>query len=230
MKNLTILLLLGLLAVTTANAQDLNVERRTVPVKILDKKGRPVKNVVLESLHTGKKGMTDQNGMYVFEDISNNDSIAINLPKYGKTNIPVAGMDSIVIKVRTTARYEFVNRERQTVTVEKDNAKANTVLDVPAILEKQSYNSLIALLRGRVAGLQFSQSPTGETASIRGNSSFVTNNEPLVALDGILVGTLSEANTFVNIYDIQTVEVLKVASEWGVRGANGVIVITSKRK
>ena len=230
MKNLAILLLLGLLSATITTAQDLNVERRTIPVKVLDKKGRPVKNVVLESLHTSGKGMTDPMGMYVFEDIPDNDSISFKLPKYGKTVISVSGMDSIVIKVRTTNSYEMINREKKSVIVEKDNAKSNVVLDVPAILEKQSYNSLIALLRGRVAGLQFTQSATGETAAIRGNSSFVSNNEPLVALDGILVGTISDANSFINIYDIKTIEVVKIASEWGVRGANGVIVITSKRK
>ena len=225
MKNLTLLLLLSLLPFS-GWAQD----TRTIPVKILDKKGRPVKNVALESVSADRKGITDATGMYVFKDMPDSDTLSVKLPKFGKTVIPVAGMDSIVIHLYSASRYKYVDRERLPVTVEKDNAKSNTVLDVPEILKKQSYTSLIDLLRGRVAGLNFTPSATGESsASLRGVSSMASNNEPLVALDGTLVGTVSEVNTFINIHDIKTIEILKTASEWGVRGSNGVIVITTIR-
>jgi len=214
----------------TICAQGINLEKRLLPVLVLDKKGRPMKNIALESSQTGLKGQTDPTGQYIFENLPANDVISVNLPKYGKADIPVAGMDSIVLKQRATYRYVYINKENQTVTIEKDNTKSNIVLDVPEILKKQSHTSLIDLLRGRVAGLNFTQTATGQTtATIRGSSSFDTDNEPLVALDGIIIGTVNEANAFVNIHDIKTIEILKVATEWGVRGSNGVIVITTKR-
>jgi len=228
MKNITILLLFSLMTVS-AWAQNPDAARRDIPVKIYDKKGRPVKSVAVESFDTSKKGATDKDGQYVFKNMSDNDTISMNLPKYGKAIFPVTGMDSIVVNLRSATVYDYKNKERQTMSVEKEKVNPNPVLDVPEILKKQSYTSLISLLRGRVAGLNFTQTATGESASIRGNSSFDTNNEPLVALDGIIIGTVSEANAIVNVHDIKTIEVLKLATEYGVRGSNGVIKITSKR-
>jgi len=229
MKYLTILCLFSVLPVTIW-AQDSDVDKRSLPVKISDKKGRPVKNITLESFNTGRKGMTDLTGQFVFEDMSDSDSISMKLPKYGIAMIPVAGMDSIVVILRTANIYEYLNREMQLVTIQKEKATKNIVLDVPEILRKQSCSSLTDLLRGRVAGLQFTQTENGElAATIRGPSSFVSNNEPLVALDGMIVGTLREANSFINVYDIKTIEIIKIASEWGVRGSNGIIDIKTKR-
>jgi len=229
MKFVTVLCLICLLPVTIW-AQDQDVDKRSLPVKISDKKGRPVKNITLESFNTGRKGMTDLTGQFIFEDMSDSDSISVKLPKYGIAMIPVAGMDSIVVVLRTTNIYDYLNKEKQLVSVQKEKATKNIVLDVPEILKKQSFSSLSDLLRGRVAGLQFTPTENGElAATIRGPSSFVSDNEPLVALDGMIVGTLREANTFINVYDIKTIEIIKIASEWGVRGSNGIIDIKTKR-
>ena len=64
--------------------------------------------------------------------------------------------------------------------------------------------------------------------SFRGPASINSSNAPLVVVNGSAIGTLDEANRMVNIYDIATIEVKKNASEWGVRGANGVILIKTR--
>jgi TonB-dependent SusC/RagA subfamily outer membrane receptor len=205
--------------------------RRDIPLTILDKKGRPVNNIIVQSLSAGKAGITDRAGRFVFQDMADGDSISIMLPKYGETVIPVTGMDSIVVTMRSASRYSYLNNEGRSVIIRKNNTDASTLLDVPALLNQRSCNSLYDLLQGRVAGLDITPSGSGGevTANIRGQRSFMLSSEPMVVLDGIPIGTLSEANAMVNVHDIKTIEVLKSASEYGVRGANGVIVIKTKQ-
>jgi TonB-dependent SusC/RagA subfamily outer membrane receptor len=90
------------------------------------------------------------------------------------------------------------------------------------------------VLEGRVAGVSVTQTAGGGVAvRIRGVSSFLGSNEPLYVLDGIPIqpgpgGSLSG----INPHDIASIEVLKNPGDiaiYGVRGANGVIVITTKR-
>lgn len=89
-------------------------------------------------------------------------------------------------------------------------------------------------LMGRFPGVEVSRSADGGISiRIRGTTSILGSNEPLYVLDGIPIqsgpnGSLSG----VNPYDIESIEVLKDAastSMYGLRGANGVILIKTKR-
>lgn len=86
-----------------------------------------------------------------------------------------------------------------------------------------SYTNIAEYLRGRVAGLEVN--PNG-TIQIRGYNSINSPTEALVLVDNI---PCSDINT-INPMDIQSVEVLKDGSTaiYGVRGANGVVLITTK--
>ena len=205
-----------------ANAQDTNLKDRDISLKILNKKGRPLKKVYAQSLHTGSAGFTDRTGLYVFRDMSDKDTIAVKLPKIGKIGIPVSGMDSIVVTVRSSNNYSYVNRLGEVVIVQKERLEPATVLDVQEMLKRRPYNSLSDLLRGgHLAGF-------GMTGTIRGTNSINSNTEPLVVVDGGQHMTLSEANRTLNVYDIKTIEVIKDGAGWGVYGANGVILVNTK--
>ncbi|SNC61144.1 TonB-linked outer membrane protein, SusC/RagA family [Hymenobacter gelipurpurascens] len=88
-------------------------------------------------------------------------------------------------------------------------------------------------LQGRLPGVQFSQSSSQPGAStqirIRGTRSLSASNDPLVVLDGIpFPGSIGD----INPNDIQSVDILKDASAtaiYGSRGANGVVLITTKK-
>ena len=86
-----------------------------------------------------------------------------------------------------------------------------------------SYTNIAEYLRGRVAGLEVN--PNG-TIQIRGKNSLNSPTEALVLVDNI---PCTDINT-INPMDIQSVEVLKdgSASIYGVQGANGVVLITTK--
>ena len=87
-------------------------------------------------------------------------------------------------------------------------------------------------LQGRAAGVAVTQTSgapgAGFKIRIRGANSISGNNAPLYVVDGLVVGDINS----ININDVQSMEVLKDASAtaiYGSRGANGVILITTKR-
>lgn len=101
-------------------------------------------------------------------------------------------------------------------------------------IDQQPGRSIEEILAGRVAGVQVGRNEEGAmTVRIRGSSSINSSNEPLYVIDGIPIqpgpgGSLAG----INPHDIESIRVLKDAiatSEYGVRGANGVIVIKMKK-
>lgn len=88
-------------------------------------------------------------------------------------------------------------------------------------------------LEGRVPGLWVVHGPRGPSLLIRGRSSFLGNTEPLYVLDGVPLQLEPGRGLYwLSPRDIQRVEILKDASAtaiYGVRGANGVVLITTRR-
>jgi len=224
MKNVFFLLILMSVSVWAQNAYSQN---RDFSLKILTNRGRPVRNVHVQSVSTGSKGFTNRQGLFVFRDLSDDDSISMMLPRYGETIVPVTGLDSIVVMLRSANSFSYVNNERQTVVINKSKTEPSTLLDVPLLLRQRGYTSLVSLLQGNAPGLNIrvGDSPGEVTANIRGTSSLKQSTEPLVLLDGIPLGPLSEADKAVNVYSIKTIEILKTAPEYGIRGTNGVILV-----
>jgi TonB-dependent SusC/RagA subfamily outer membrane receptor len=96
-----------------------------------------------------------------------------------------------------------------------------------------SAEPLERMLQGRVAGVSVARTPDGIAVRIRGGSSIHGNNEPLYVLDGMPIQPgPNGALTGINPNDIESIKVLKDAADtamYGSRGANGVIVIKTKR-
>lgn len=90
------------------------------------------------------------------------------------------------------------------------------------------------VLMGRFPGVLVSRTTDGGiSVRIRGTTSFLGSNEPLYVLDGVpMPAGVNGVLSGLSPYDIETIEVLKDAvsmTMYGIRGANGVIVITTKR-
>ena len=100
--------------------------------------------------------------------------------------------------------------------------------------DRVSNESVEKMLEGRVAGVAVSRTPDGGIAvRIRGGSSAYGNAEPLYIVDGVPVQLgPNGALTGINPRDIESIRVLKDAADitmYGSRGANGVVVIKTKR-
>jgi TonB-dependent starch-binding outer membrane protein SusC len=101
-------------------------------------------------------------------------------------------------------------------------------------LDRTPNETIERTLAAKVPGLYVSHTADGSIAiRIRGNSSITGSNEPLYVIDGMAVQSGPDGSlTGINPKDIASIEVLKDAaatSFYGVRGANGVIVIKTKR-
>jgi TonB-dependent SusC/RagA subfamily outer membrane receptor len=111
----------------------------------------------------------------------------------------------------------------------------NRGADVTAAdIERAPGQSIEDHLKGKVAGVTVARtSDGGISVRIRGATSFYGSNEPLYVLDGVPIAPgPGGALTGVDPYDIESIKVLKDPADtalYGMRGANGVIVIQTKR-
>lgn len=102
-------------------------------------------------------------------------------------------------------------------------------------LRQVPVQSISQALQGRAAGVDIAQNSfrpgDNPTIRIRGNRSLIGGNDPLIVLDGIPLPEGSSINDF-NPNDVESIEVLKDASStsiYGSRGANGVILVTTRK-
>jgi TonB-dependent starch-binding outer membrane protein SusC len=100
-------------------------------------------------------------------------------------------------------------------------------------IQRAPGQSIEEILKGRVAGVTVTQSQGGISVRIRGVTSIYGSNEPLYVLDGVPISAGPGGSlTGIDPYDIESIEVLKDPADtalYGMRGANGVIVIKTKR-
>ena len=102
----------------------------------------------------------------------------------------------------------------------KDSTAATAKLNVE---RGSGYSNIYEYLQGRVAGVEV----VGTSIRIRGDHSINSSNEPLIIVDGMEVGDISDLSP----EEVETIDVLKNAATtalYGSRGANGVILITTR--
>ncbi|CAN5585457.1 hypothetical protein BH09GEM1_BH09GEM1_20490 [soil metagenome] len=101
-------------------------------------------------------------------------------------------------------------------------------------ISRQPGKSIEEVLAGRIAGVEVGRDETGAlTVRVRGGSSIRGSNEPLYVIDGLVIQAGSGGSLAgINPSDIESIQVLRDAmatAAYGVRGANGVIVIKMKK-
>ena len=100
-------------------------------------------------------------------------------------------------------------------------------------IQRAPGQSIEEILKGRVAGVTVTRIDGGIAVRIRGATSIYGSNEPLYVLDGIPIAPGPGGSlTGIDPYDIESIVVLKDPADtalYGMRGANGVIVIKTKR-
>jgi len=239
MKNIIITLLL--LFSTLIYSQDLNLKG-----KVLEK-----------DTNLALAGATIQvigNESGVVTDFDGNFEIKVTIGD--KIKVSYVGMKTIELPIITSPisvymEVDINQLEEVTVSVgyfdisEKDLSGSITQIKSDQ-LEKNRSGSVESILQGQVSGLVVSESSQpggGSGVSIRGTNSILGGTQPLYVLDGIPVDPLTDAAgmdnsggsqsslSFINPNDIDKIEVLKDAAAtaiYGARGANGVILITSK--
>jgi len=195
--------------------------------------GEPVigANVVVKGTTNGT--ITDFDGNYTIEGVSANDVLVISYIGYLSQEVPVGNqsMIKVTLKEDTQTLDEVVvvgygTMKKSDVTGSISTAKGDD------LVKNQSFSALDNL-RGKVSGVNiFSNSSQPGAYSnrvvIRGIATINSSSNPLYVVDGVVM----ENFDLVNPNDIESMEVLKDASAaaiYGARGANGVIMVTTKR-
>lgn len=111
--------------------------------------------------------------------------------------------------------YGTIKRDMKTNSSSTVNAKDS---------ETTTYNNMLDYLRGRVPGLNIS--PNGDI-NIRGIGSPNSDGTPLFIVDGVITPSIE----YINPMEVKSVEVIKdgTSAIYGMQGANGVIIITTKK-
>ena len=189
----------------------------------------PGVSVVVQGTVTG--AVTDFDGNYSIEVASQNNMLLFSYIGYGKKEIDIGNRSTIDIQLQKQA-----SELDEVVVVGYGTVKKSDITGSVASVNQESLEaiplvSVDQVLQGRMAGVQVTQGDftpgKGASIRIRGGNSMLGGNDPLYVIDGF-PGDFNN----INPNDIQSIEVLKDASAtaiYGARGANGVVLITTKR-
>lgn len=201
---------------------------KNVKLKVLNKKGKQIKDLEAYIYLTSDSTVLPipKDGMITFDALSTDTVHFINGQRI--YSIGLAGADSLLVVMKNKARMEGFSKNNEIVLETKygmmplkNNTTAMSAVDVSKI---GNYRSLADYLSGRVAGVEV----VGNNIVIRGKGSINSSTDPLVIVDGHTAGSFAEVNSYLNPMDIESVTVDKTGSLYGVRGANGVLIIKTK--
>ncbi|MDR1226518.1 MAG: TonB-dependent receptor [Prevotellaceae bacterium] len=204
--------------------------KKTITGIALDEKGESVIGASVAVKGTTNGTMTDVDGKFSL-DVNESDILAISYLGFLSQEIPVAGKSSLQIAMKENAEIlDEIVVVGYGVMRKKDLTGAVSSVDSKSMQDKP-VASMGEALQGRASGVQIINSGApGSNVSIRIRGiSTINNSEPLLVVDGVPTDLSLNA---LNMDDVQTVDVLKDASAtaiYGSRGANGVILITTKK-
>ena len=210
-----------------------------------DDSNQPLPGVNVIIKNTAKGTTTDFDGIFELKTLIG-DTIVFSY-------IGMKDKEIVALSAPVSVRLESESNELDEVVVsvgyfdvsKKDLSGSIAQIDSKQ-LEKNRNNSIESLLQGQVAGIVVNESSEpggGVGISIRGVNSMLGGTQPLYVIDGIPTSPVSDAQGnggtgqqqsnlgFLNPNDIEKIEVLKDAAAtaiYGARGANGVVVITTK--
>ncbi|GAB3692204.1 TonB-dependent receptor [Spirosoma flavus] len=247
------LVLLGLLCCSLPNASlaaapaspknpaTHRVADRPITGRVTDEKNEGLPGVSVLIKGTQRGAVTDADGRFKLEIPESNVTLVFSFVGYISQEVAVGNQTSVNLSLKTDAKMMdevvvigYGTARKSDLTGAVSGIKEAELMERPA-------PSLNQQLSGRLPGVQVNTNsgrPGGRTTvRIRGFSSINSSNNPLYVVDGVMLpqGTgdqYSNAIDYINPNDIVNVEVLKDASStaiYGARGANGVILITTKK-
>lgn len=240
-KNLLVLFFLGLLTISSAFAQTRSI---TGTVSGADD-GATLPGVTVSIRGTAKGVVTDVGGKFMLA-AKNGDVLQFSYVGFVTNYVTVKNGKSnydVLLKTDTHLLNEVTVTDGYSVQQKKSYTGASTAVNGQRN-ENKPFTSTMQSLQGEVAGLNVTNNSGQPGANVevrlRGVGSLGAGSNPLYVVDGTIItsGDLSSLTTTTNVLaglnndDILSINVLKDASAtaiYGSRGANGVIIITTKR-
>lgn len=226
MKQVLLLFLCLLFAHLVSAQDDLNISGRVTDSST----GEPLIGANIQVKGTNRGTLTNASGNFTLTAPANG-TLVVNYIGYERKEVPVNNQSTlnIALAVSATALEQVVvvgygTQEKKEVTGSISSVTGEE-------LNRQSSQNPVASMQGRVAGVQITNSGApgaSPQVRIRGAGSAFGGVEPLYIVDGMFVNDLS----FLNPNDIESIDVLKDASSasiYGIRAANGVVLVTTKK-
>jgi iron complex outermembrane receptor protein len=225
-------------------------QNKTVSGKVTDgKDGAPVSGASVAAKGTTVGTSTAADGTFQLSVPSNAKTLVVSSVGFGTVEVNISDNMNIVLAASGSNLNEVV-------VVGYGSSRKKDLTGAVAQVKAKDFNKGVVtaadqLIQGKVSGVQVvnnSGAPGGATTvRIRGTGSIRSSNQPLFVVDGVIldgnsarpglgnaIGGIAGANplNFINPNDIASMEILKDASAaaiYGSRGANGVVLITTKR-
>ncbi len=203
--------------------------QQTVIGKITDDKNDPVIGASVQVKNTLRGTFSDVDGAYAI-DASSKDTLVFSFLGMVTQMIPVAGKTEINVKFQ-----EKYNELNDVVVIGYGTVKKSDLTGSVSMVNSVDLSKITSLnpeqaLQGKVTGVQVTSTSGAPgavpTLRIRGVGTF-NNSSPIFVVDGVILDDIS----FLSSDDIASMDILKDASAtaiYGSRGANGVIIITTK--
>jgi TonB-dependent SusC/RagA subfamily outer membrane receptor len=201
----------------------------TGEVKDLNKFPVPGANILIDDVNSNI--LTTQNGTFKIKVKRTAQKISIVSPA-GIAEEAINGRTTINFNLKGSVMNQVNNQGEQPgdeeinlgySTVKKKNLTESVGKIDGTDKKYASYNSIYDMLKGEVAGVEV----IGTSIKIRGASSFQMSTQPLFVVDDVIVNSIDNILPAM----VKSIEILKGSSTaiYGSRGANGVILITTKK-
>ena len=207
--------------------------QKTVTGTVKDATGEPMIGVSVLVDGTTIGGVTDFDGNFTIQKVPEKGVLKFSYIGYKDQKIAVAGKSS----VNVTLEEDAAALDEVVVvgygTMKKKDLTGSVASVKTEDLTKVAGANVLSAMQAKVPGVDLMQSGGGEAGAgvsmqMRGNRSLLANNDPLVIVDGVEYGTTLD----IPANDIESLDILKDAAStaiYGTKGANGVILITTKR-
>jgi TonB-linked SusC/RagA family outer membrane protein len=205
-------------------------QNRTVTGSVLDQNGSGIPGVTVTVKGTNVATQTDTSGAFSIT-APGDGTLVFSSIGYASQEVPIRGQATVTVALtqQGTTLNEVVvvgygTQRRIDVTGAVSQVRGEE-------LAKQSTPNALSGLQGKVAGVQITNSGAPGASPqirIRGVGTLYGSNNPLYVVDGVWFDDIS----FLNPADIESINILKDASSeaiYGVRAANGVVLVTTKR-
>ena len=205
---------------------------RAITGSVKDEAGEGLPGATIMLKGTSIGAVTDAMGDFSLNVPDDAETLVISYVGYSSKEVSIVGRARIDITLEAD-----ITSLNEVVIVGYGSQEKSDISGSIVSVSSESYENLPVTnvdnaLQGRTPGLELTQT-TGDPAAgmkirIRGNNSINFSNGPLYVLDGVVIGDINVLNP----NDIESMEILKDASAtaiYGSRGANGVILITTKK-
>ena len=227
-------------------------QSKKITGKVLDEAGAPINGATVAVKNSKVVALSNDKGNFSIDLPSGATTIVVTFVGMETSEVNVSKKTSVTVSLRSTASaladvvvigYGTVKKSDLTGSAQRLNREE---------IMRDNPGNILQAMQGKLAGVNVTQNDgapgAGLSIRIRGSNSFLGGTEPLYVIDGVPFNNSSSGTTpeslggdekqtlnalaFLNPNDIESIDVLKDASAtaiYGSRGANGVVLITTRK-